>query len=451
MTRVQLLVTDESNRDALETLLADRYEVIVDETLQQADCYVIDDQSLPAYRDRLDAHKRARHPTFCPVVLIRRAETRITEPLPEADGTTDPPLIDETVTAPVTKQILVRRIENLAVRREQSVALARKYEHVEARFEALFAAIPDPAFVLDPDGTLIAINDEFCRAFGTHRSEIRGQPLGAVDGLDLDPDRLTGPTDESRPAGRTVQYTNAAGLDRDASLSVQTVVVGGEQYTVCILTDVTELHNKTDRLEEFANVLAHDLRNPLQVAQMRLSVLREEFPAAADHLDSVDGSLHRIQDLIEKLLTVAKTGRTDPETAPVGLGDSVETSWEAIDSTGSALVVSVDDDATAMANRDQLRQLFETLFENAVEHGGTDVTVEVGELSEGFYIADDGSGLPEGKDEDVFRMGYSTHTNGNGLGLNIAAEIADAHGWNLSMTDSDDGGVRVEITGVGRE
>jgi signal transduction histidine kinase len=181
---------------------------------------------------------------------------------------------------------------------------------------------------------------------------------------------------------------------------------------------------------------------------MRLSVLREEFPATGTHLDSIDAALDRIEDLNEKLLTVAKTGRTDPERTTLDLADCVERAWSTLDADDATLELTVAEGDTVSADHNQIHQLFESLLENAVEHGGETVSVEVGSLPDGFYIADDGAGIPEQKREAVFRMGYSTHTNGNGLGLNIAAEIADAHDWELSVSASEDGGARFEITGV---
>lgn len=95
-----------------------------------------------------------------------------------------------------------------------------------------------------------------------------------------------------------------------------------------------------------------------------------------------------------------------------------------------------------------MRQLFENLFRNAVEHGGPDVTVTVGELRNGFYIQDNGNGVPEPHREEVFETGYSTSEDGTGFGLSIVQQVANAHGWSIRVTESADGGARFESTGV---
>jgi signal transduction histidine kinase len=108
---------------------------------------------------------------------------------------------------------------------------------------------------------------------------------------------------------------------------------------------------------------------------------------------------------------------------------------------------------------DRLLHVFENLFRNAVEHGGPDVTVRVGPISRpafeagknvgsGFFVADDGPGIPEERRETVFEAGHTTHSEGTGLGLSIVEQFVEAHGWSIRVTESADGGARFEVTGV---
>lgn len=83
-----------------------------------------------------------------------------------------------------------------------------------------------------------------------------------------------------------------------------------------------------------------------------------------------------------------------------------------------------------------------------MEHGGHDVSVSVGTMADGFYVADTGPDIPESDSEAVFEAGYSTSEEGTGFGLRIVEQIADAHGWEVAVTDSEEGGARFEITGV---
>jgi signal transduction histidine kinase len=85
-----------------------------------------------------------------------------------------------------------------------------------------------------------------------------------------------------------------------------------------------------------------------------------------------------------------------------------------------------------------------------MEHGGDDVTVTVGPLTagDGFYVEDDGPGIPPADRQSVFEFGETSNPNGSGLGLAIVATIADAHGWERRVTEAESGGARFEFAGV---
>jgi signal transduction histidine kinase len=86
--------------------------------------------------------------------------------------------------------------------------------------------------------------------------------------------------------------------------------------------------------------------------------------------------------------------------------------------------------------------------DDAVEHTETGVTVRVGTLEDGFYVEDDGPGIPEDDREQVFERSFSTAADGTGLGLSIVTSVVEAHGWSITATDGQDGGARFEISGV---
>nr|WP_281362342.1 ATP-binding protein [Natronomonas salina] len=102
------------------------------------------------------------------------------------------------------------------------------------------------------------------------------------------------------------------------------------------------------------------------------------------------------------------------------------------------------------ADPDRLRHLFENLYGNAVEHGAADATVTVDPLDGGFFVADDGPGIPEDERDAVLEAGYTTARSGTGLGLAIVRRIAEAHGWTVDVREGADGGARFEFTDVDR-
>jgi signal transduction histidine kinase len=208
-----------------------------------------------------------------------------------------------------------------------------------------------------------------------------------------------------------------------------------------------ELERERDRLEEFVGVVSHDLRNPLNTAVGRLELLRGEIDGDSDHLPALERSLERMGELIEGLLTLAREGTAVEAPDRVRPADVAERAWHTTGTADATLDVEPID--PVMADESRLRQLFENLFRNAVEHGGQAVTVTVGALEGGgFYVADDGPGIPAGERQRVRETGYTTGDGGTGFGLSIVGSIADAHGWGMRVAESETGGARFEFTGV---
>ncbi|WP_066413306.1 hybrid sensor histidine kinase/response regulator [Halorubrum aethiopicum] len=227
-----------------------------------------------------------------------------------------------------------------------------------------------------------------------------------------------------------------------------------------------ELKRQNERLQEFADVVSHDLRNPLTVAEGRLRLVEEECDS--EHLEGVIRAHDRMNELIQDLLTLAREGEEVGDLEPVALADLLESCWVHVDRPPGARI-RVDVDRTVRADRTRLQQLFENLLRNGVEHGSTGsrtasgddvehgrssdgdaVTVTVGELPDGtgFYVEDDGIGIPPDAREDVFDPGYSTDEGGTGFGLSIVRQVVEAHGWEIRAVEGSEGGARFEVAGV---
>ncbi len=209
-----------------------------------------------------------------------------------------------------------------------------------------------------------------------------------------------------------------------------------------------DIEERNERLEEFASIVSHDIRNPLNVAQGALEGVRAECDSP--HVADVAESLARMETLIEDILTLARQGEAVGDVEVVDLADLLSECWDTVDSRDAT--VRVETGLLLEADRSRLQQLLENLLRNAVDHGGDDVTITVGDLADGdgFYVADDGPGIPPEDRETVFDSGYTTDADGTGFGLRIVGKIAAAHGWTVSVTESDAGGARFEVAGVER-
>jgi signal transduction histidine kinase len=185
------------------------------------------------------------------------------------------------------------------------------------------------------------------------------------------------------------------------------------------------------------------LRNPLNVAtgQLRLARKRRE----PEHLETVANALDRMTEIVDDVLTMARAGQVVDSAEPVSLSTVATDSWGTVATESAEL--RVESDRTFAADPGRLRHVFENLFRNSVEHAGPSVRVTVGATDEGFFVADDGPGIPAEERDEVFDPGHSTAEDGIGLGLNIVRQMVESHGWEIRVADVDTG-ARFEVTGV---
>jgi signal transduction histidine kinase len=228
-----------------------------------------------------------------------------------------------------------------------------------------------------------------------------------------------------------------------------------QQYRAALETERSELATREQelarqnkRLDRFASVVSHDLRNPLNIVAGRLDLLEDDCDS--EHVDPIRVAVERMNALIEDVLALARQGQPIDETESVSLSAIADRSWGIVEAPEATL--RVDTDATVLADESRLQQLLENLFRNAVEHGGEGVTISLEDISDasGFRVADDGQGIATVDETRLFEPGYSTSESGTGLGLAIVKEIVEAHGWSISVVENPTGGTRFEIRDVDR-
>lgn len=205
-----------------------------------------------------------------------------------------------------------------------------------------------------------------------------------------------------------------------------------------------ELRQQNERLDHFASVVSHELRTPLTVAVGQMELLADE--CSNPQIDAIIDAHDRMDRLINDLLVLGRMGAETLTTTPIDLSQLTATCWESL--APQTATLATESTHMVRADRTRLRQLIRNLLKNAVDHGGPDVSVTVGDLSDGFYVADDGPGISVENPHDVFEAGYTTDKNGTGFGLSIVTQIVDVHDWSITVTESVSGGARFEICDV---
>lgn len=230
-----------------------------------------------------------------------------------------------------------------------------------------------------------------------------------------------------------------------SDIELASILVVNAETALDRLADERELERQNERLDEFVSVVSHDLRNPLTVAQGWLDAAYGD--EEDEELQRVSDALDRMNEIIDDTLTLARQGQSVAEMETLDITHLAGECWKMVE-TGDAQL-QIDEEFRVRGDRDRLQHVFENLFRNAVEHGGNDVTVTIGTLDrKGFYVEDNGPGIPPDKREAIFEPGHTTATGGTGFGLTIVKQIAEAHGWDIRVTEGTTGGARFEFTGV---
>ena len=342
--------------------------------------------------------------------------------------------------------------------RDVSGRLAREREL--ERYEQIVDAVGDAVFELDHRGAFTEVNEYMAEILGYEAEDLLGEHLAAVvSPADLETAKerqrallageadyatfeLTAMTADGEPIPCEVRIALAperAGTDRRGTVGVVRDVSDRKERE-------RELERQNQRLEEFASIVSHDLKNPLTVAKGRIGLARADRDS--EDLEIAASTLDRMETLVDRTLTLAREGRTVGETQPVDLSGLAEAAWAT--GGGPEATLRLGDLPEIEADPDRLRHLFENLYGNAVEHGAGDATVTVGPLDGGFFVADDGPGIPADERDSVLEAGYTTAQSGTGLGLAIVRRIAEAHGWTVDVLEGADGGARFEFTDVDR-
>ncbi|WP_103017616.1 histidine kinase N-terminal 7TM domain-containing protein [Salinibacter ruber] len=385
-----------------------------------------------------------------------------------------------------------------------AIARYRLFDLLPVGRSKAFGVMDDGYMLADATGTIVDANEAArtllgeerltARAVGEAISELRwpgatGGPVGTGDLVGADGQEEAADPVTATVEGRTLQMRSSAVRDGRKAVG-----------RVFMLRDITPLREReqalkeeNERLDRFASVLSHDLRNPLNVAQGRLQLAKEQLTKEVGsdpegHVTSAERALRRMNEIIEDmlLLTWSEQELSPGDLGPVDLEAAARAAWDHVDAPKATL--EVESSTRLRGHEGRLQRLLENLFRNAIEHGGKAVSVTVGALpdvqsppggqslpggqlpskgtsssgglsSGGFFVEDDGPGIPVERREKVLEGGYSSREKGTGLGLSIVQGIAAAHGWSTlitepvseSSTESQAGGARFEFRNDGTQ
>ena len=347
--------------------------------------------------------------------------------------------------------LLANRIENIVEKR----LAEREVEDTRKRFAKLVKYATDVIGVVSPSGKWSYLSPSVERVLGYEAEELIGEvgfdyvhPDDVEEAMmefsrTLEDSEIVGQSEfRYKHPERGWVWTSNRARNMIDDPHIQGLIVYTREITERKQKEQALEREKT-KLEGFTNTLSHDIRSPLAVARENLKLIEEEFDGETEPVGNVEAALGRIESIVNRTLVSADGVDIREEFEPVSLSKTVEQSWEMVETEAAALELGAD--VQFNAHRDSLQQLLENFISNAIRHGDESLTVRIGATGDdGFYIEDDGYSIAEEERNDGSKRDYSTGSED----LAIAKEICDAHGWELRITESDDGGARFEITDV---
>jgi PAS domain S-box-containing protein len=348
-------------------------------------------------------------------------------------------------------------------------ATVREQRGPEARFHALLDSAPDPILGVDRDGRIVFANPQAHTVFGYGAAELIGQEVEL-----LVPERFRtrhasvraeyarSPTTRPMGAGLDLRARRRDGSELPVEISLSPMEV--EQVVVVIVRDVSDRRlaederarerAEVDRLkDDLANMIVHDLKNPVNGILMTVQVLQRRMEDLTErqrrHLDGVELTCREMLRLIQNLLEIAKieAGKLVIVHEPVdvsALARTVFGEYEPVaKQMGKRFVVRIEAGAPFVrADPGLLKRVLVNLVVNAIRHSGArEVRLDAAVASHAseltIRVRDDGSGIPAEDHERIFEKFTSARRSATGepsadtgLGLpfcKLAVELMGGH------------------------
>jgi len=207
---------------------------------------------------------------------------------------------------------------------------------------------------------------------------------------------------------------------------------------------------------------SHELRTPLTEMRTLIDVTTAKPAASAAQLEpvltAIGAAVDKSEELIEALLTLARSDRGPGPAELVDLPTAVEDAIDLIGPAAKARQIQIGtalQDAQVAGDRVLLERLVSNLIDNAVKHNVTGgwvlASTKTGTGIAEITVANGGEHIPPDQVTGLFepfrRLSGRTGTRpGTGLGLSIVASVAKAHGGHAKAHARPDGGLHVQIT-----
>jgi signal transduction histidine kinase len=198
-----------------------------------------------------------------------------------------------------------------------------------------------------------------------------------------------------------------------------------------------------ERQSRFIASAAHELRTPIAILRMKVN-------AASDRaVRALSSDVARLSNLSEQLLDLHRLDNGAPtETIDLAmLARSVAADLAPIlIAAEKTIEVLAEQPGSIEGNSGSIERTLTNLIQNAVEHGGDQVTVRIDGTA--LEVEDNGAGIPSDEHDRVFEPFHrlKPRSSGVGLGLNLVLQVVERHGGRVTIADAPNGGTIVRVS-----
>jgi PAS domain S-box-containing protein len=367
--------------------------------------------------------------------------------------------------------------EELRQQTEELVGMRQIVETERQRYRDLFEFAPDGYLVTDAKGTVKEANRAVAKLLGVSQRALIGKPL--IIYLPQENHMSFYNLLQRIHQGESVRDWETSLLPRNRKLLPVSVNAVLKQNPHENITDIrwllhentsqvetreqlrklnaeleerveqrtAELQRSNDQLQQFAYVASHDLQEPLRAVSTYVQILADRYRSRLDSQAdefihyAVDGA-NRMQELIRDLLDYSRVQTREQELIEINCDELVAGILENLHLSiaDSMAAVTVDSLPVVLADRSQLRQVFQNLLINALKFCGSEPPqIRIAAQQQGqewvFSVRDNGIGLDPRHAERIFVIFQRLYTRreypGTGIGLAICKRIIERHGGRI--------------------
>lgn len=224
---------------------------------------------------------------------------------------------------------------------------------------------------------------------------------------------------------------------------------------------VRDLKNANDELEAFNSTVSHDLRTPLTVIRGFAERITKNYGTVLDEkfvnqMGIIQTSAHKMEQLINDLLTYSRLGKQALQHVPVSMNELVKSIVDDLQMIYPGGVVTIKVLAPCFGDERMLHQVFVNLLSNAFKFSShrASRTIEIGcdeRAGENLYfVKDNGAGFDMQQQDRLFKVFQRLHSqeefDGTGMGLAIVKRIVGLHGGTVRAEGKPDEGARFSVT-----